>query len=1246
MGKAAKLLVVAAIATSGAPIVANAAGATPAIRASDDLSTPVTFTGSGDTASTSRTNQLRDLVPPSSPRIFVLGTGVARGLFPASVASVVSGVGSDLVDPHGYGTLAASTILQLSPGARITSRAIRSADAGWNLIDLSSLADALEAAYADRANQDAVLLAFPPNGALDPLSNLIGHADYGAFGKGDGLLAEAILASRAPAQTRGIPLDDSLRDKIFEGTNDRQRDAVERYVKRVRAWDRVTSSVRALTDAGVAVIAPTGDFTRRGSDGSLIPLPHQTIFGVAALPEVITVGAAYTEGPAALGKWRVSPTSGRGPTLSLDTKPDLVASSDVVGMLPASSGLAWPDDSTRVPGGLIAWAQPGVTPSPCPSPTRAYRCAQQASSMISAAVVATNLAASVNRGVPRYANARTASDDEILRGLAWAAASATPALASKGSPASLPSTNGTKPLPAGDQEASVFEQGVGVLTGLRYLDLEEQPIALRRGTIGEVGFSGASRSVSVPVWDGATPVRGMSASITDRLGPDVSGRAVRSDVPGGLVSASATPSADPSLPADRAVRLAVPAVPRAGGVYTGTTALTGPSGAITLVPTSFTQNLPFEFHADYAYNELMADGLEGERVEDASVILMAGLPAGIGLVGEAFKSLSGPIERRLGGDPAHNIILRTGRAKNTFTDPGLAPNEHGRGKIEGVPPGFYRFHLLTDNRVEATQEDGTPESLGIGLGSFGPDGLSSPSQAILIPGDGPCDSGAPAPCSSRDSITTSVDERTGFCEASNAATKVRFGVYCGEVAYAVPSAVVTRAAHLFERSEWEACSVSLTPDGSVLSFTGLVERARGCEASPIAPLGGSAPTIPGTAWKVGPGSPSCLAPNERSRFPSGNPSDLTASFQATQSGFVGDKVPALVLTTEVPLPYLNTYTTATMTLAYEAEGAIIATRFDAGPDRTADASHSILTIAGTGVSVPGKTPAQARGVYEDEWAIMSANQPAARLSILVFPTNATRDASVSLCDVALRVSTFAKQSWGDRVGGNLRSFPVLDRGLTDMIDPARTRIRASFRDGGFTDLASQRESLVVATQAPRNTTRDPNSDHRVRSPWGGPATPAAVRRWGTDARRYEEIAGADLIDAKGRSTSLACTSAEPTCKAWNAARSANQVLSALTPDLVVNGRFFGYRVAREAQLVAAQGNLAFDTAMATQGSPAWAPGQRVSVSTFPTSASESATAGPLDPAVQILRDPAGRAVLRILGTLPGGTPLTGSVVLG
>lgn len=1240
-----RLALVAAIAASAMPSVARAAGSPQPLRAADGLSTPVTFTGSGDTATAVRTEELRGLVPaPSSPRIFMIGTGVARGLFPDPVTSQVAGAAGSLVDQHGYGTLAASAVLQLAGNARITSRAIRSEDSTWHLIDMSSLADALEEAFASRAAHDVVLLAFPPNGALDPFSHITGHASYPGFGQGDALLEEALLAARGDIRMRGIPLKNELRDQIFAGINDRQRDAVERYVRRVRDWNRVTRAITALSDAGVSVVSPAGDFTRTDKSGDVVPLPHQTIFGVAALPEVLTVGSAYTDNPATqIGKYRVSPTSGRGPTLRLTSKPDLVGSSDIVGMLPVSATLQWPDDSLRVPPARMNWAQAGVLPSSCPSPTRAYRCVLQASSMVSAALVATNIAAQVNRGIPNLAKARSSSDDEYLRGFAWAA-SDVDALTFPGTVA-LPDPNTNKALPAAsDQVASPFEQGAGVFTGFASRDPSKLPIAMATAAIGEVGYRGSPTKLQIPVEGSFLPV----PRLTHRVGPDSTGLAILRNVSGTPVTATKSSGAT-SL-------AAIPAT-RAGGVYAGTLRLS-PSVDI---PLSFVQDVPFRFHANYAYNELMGGGQQGERVEDASVILMAGLPANVGLVGEGFKVLGPPIHRPTGGDPLHNIIVRSGRANSTFRDPSLPPSEHGRGLIDAVPPGFYRFHLLTDHSVEAVQEGGTPESLGIGLGSFGPDGFTSPSSMILVASDQVCDETSADGCLEDDPLTREIDPKTGFCVARNTETNIQFGVYCGEVAYAVPGAVVTRAVHLIDRTEWKACTVGLDSNGSVTTMANLA--AKGADCAPVSPASttltnptgpASAPNpvgLPGASWTIENGSSNCLAPSEAATYPNGHPSDLSAKLEPLP-GLINDRVPALVLTTTVPLPYLNTYTTGTLTLAYQAEGALIVTRFETRDGVTGDASHSLLTLSDVGV--PG---AKAKGTYRNEWAVMSANAPIARLSVIAFPTTAS-SARISLCDVALRVATFAKQDYGQQVAGgtahvpndsSTRTYPVLDRGLNSAITPDRNRQRASFDGTAFSNGTVQREDVVIATHIPRNTTASPSAERRVLSPLGGPASHAATRRWGTDGKRYEPVAERGFHDPQRGQSSLACAANLQSCQAWTAAKASNTLLDDLSPDLLVSGRFNGVAVSDRATLTAGGGNLGFDTTFARDDAGAfnsrWATAKRFSVSTFPTDASELSASNPLDPVVQVLKNASGRAVVTIKGTLPGGSAMAISKVI-
>jgi hypothetical protein len=108
----------------------------------------------------------------------------------------------------------------------------------------------------------------------------------------------------------------------------------------------------------------------------------------------------------------------------------------------------------------------------------------------------------------------------------------------------------------------------------------------------------------------------------------------------------------------------------------------------------------------------------------------------------------------------------------------------------------------------------------------------------------------------------------------------------------------------------------------------------------------------------------------------------------------------------------------------------------------------------------------------------------------------------------------------------------------------------------------------------------------VRSPYGGPANLTSVRRWGTDAKRYENVLGSGwkANDEQQGVISLACAenAADPVqasvCKSWNAAREADATVAALGPDLSVNGRFFGTLAIDAAAIARGAGNVAFEIA--------------------------------------------------------------------
>lgn len=223
---------------------------------------------------------------------------------------------------------------------------------------------------------------------------------------------------------------------------------------------------------------------------------------------------------------------------------------------------------------------------------------------------------------------------------------------------------------------------------------------------------------------------------------------------------------------------------------------------------------------------------------------------------------------------------------------------------------------------------------------------------------------------------------------------------------------------------------------------------------------------------------------------------------------------------------------------------------------------------------------------------MSANAAVGQVSIIVIPTSWTAlpgqtAASVSLCDTALRISTFAKQPWSV-AEQQIQHFPVLDRGLTAQIDPTVNRVRARFGTS-FTDGFVESESFDLAVQIPKNTTTAAAAAHHVRSPVGGPARLSDVKRWGTDALRHGSVlpSGPIAHDPGYGVTSLACSegssslTATPerrlaweTCTAWNAARASGEILAEMTPDLSVNGRFAGVLPIRYASIAAASGNVA------------------------------------------------------------------------
>jgi hypothetical protein len=195
----------------------------------------------------------------------------------------------------------------------------------------------------------------------------------------------------------------------------------------------------------------------------------------------------------------------------------------------------------------------------------------------------------------------------------------------------------------------------------------------------------------------------------------------------------------------------------------------------------------------------------------------------------------------------------------------------------------------------------------------------APGANLLVPSGPACDSSSRAGCVER---TGEIDRSSGLCVARNPQTNVTYNYYCGEIAYAVPSAIVSRAVHHIQHaadpasSEWGSCNVGVEMNGRAVDLAQIVERADRCDGGPT-----------GSSWTIGTGGARCLGPSERAAFPNGHPNDVRATFSSlVPAGAPGTGLPAAVLTYEFALPYLNTYTTAGLAFSYVAENAIVGVR--------------------------------------------------------------------------------------------------------------------------------------------------------------------------------------------------------------------------------------------------------------------------------------------------------------------------------
>jgi hypothetical protein len=246
-------------------------------------------------------------------RVALVSSGVDSSVLPQSLQSRVTLLGSG-GDPVGYGTYVASVILQLDPQASITSIGVwpnGRFDPGWQ-------AGALNWAVSNAKNLDVVLYAVPPSAFLDPVS---AEMQAGRWAQVGDTLSDLSLPGPAGPQF-GVPLNGTLFNQETRGWAQQETGALGGFSQLVSRWAQARSEVMQLVNAGVGVVAPAGDVG---------PNP-QTVFGLGNFPEVVTVGGFDGQ--------KVSATSASGPSMDGHVKPDLVAPTGMVGLLPQSSQLA------------------------------------------------------------------------------------------------------------------------------------------------------------------------------------------------------------------------------------------------------------------------------------------------------------------------------------------------------------------------------------------------------------------------------------------------------------------------------------------------------------------------------------------------------------------------------------------------------------------------------------------------------------------------------------------------------------------------------------------------------------------------------------------------------------------------------------------------------------------------------------------------------------------------------------------
>lgn len=562
-------------------------------------------------------------------RVALISSGVDASVLPESLRGQVSEATGVTGDRVGFGTYAASTLLQLDSGARITSLNVY--PYGWFIPEWH--AGVFNWAIQNSGSFDVVLYALPPSDFMDPVSLWMGAGAWEALG--DTILDRGLPGAKG--EVFGLPFNGWLRSQLTAGNG--KGPYMDWFTIHANRWLVAQAQVRALRDRGVGVVVPAGD---------LGPGP-QTAFGIANLPDVVTVGGFDGEG--------VSTTSGSGPSIDGHVKPDLVAPTGLVSLLPPSSPVAKLLAARKL---LDSSLQPAWDAG---EPATSAR-AQLDSTLTSATIVAAAMGGLSAAGI---------RDVERQRGALTAAA---------------------KPLDG----VPVWRQGAGVMHRAPDSELANtRSLVLDHGDLGAEPASG-EWSATIALTQG-TPASA-DGRLTDFMGVGPNAKSVtRSLAAGEGPPVTATT-------ADGEVKLSAPlGDPSEGGLYCGYTdvSIPGTDGEVENVPTCLVHGTKLRAHGFYIH-DLPA--------KDLTFALLPGLPPGASLLDHALHMLPiNPLDTQLyfrvtgedGNADFPNIIPGYYRVRQ-FSDYGtpieqtVAPSAGGdavkQGMDIGSPVGYQSFDAL------------------------------------------------------------------------------------------------------------------------------------------------------------------------------------------------------------------------------------------------------------------------------------------------------------------------------------------------------------------------------------------------------------------------------------------------------------------------------------------------------------------------------------------------------------------------